>query len=108
MLWEAVYLLDQESTRLRQAMAGKIDNPDILRDWDLVDILNRRDFENEVSSTINRFRRFRDNTMLRCMFGLTECIARFGSGTRRWAQPRTTTLPYFSRTGGIEPAFFRD
>jgi hypothetical protein len=42
------------------------------RDWDMTNSLSAKDFEAQVSSTINRLRAFLENDTLRTMFGQIE------------------------------------
>jgi hypothetical protein len=71
-LAEASSLLDDFALRqsLTQALA---EGGMAQRDWALADKLNVKDFEAQVSSTVNRLCAFLDHDHLRTMFGQKEC-----------------------------------
>jgi hypothetical protein len=67
-LTEAVTLL--ADLPLRQILTANLDEESpASRDWAMADHLNTRDFENQVSSTVNRIRAFLENDRFKTMFG---------------------------------------
>lgn len=70
-LAEASALLDDFP--LRQSLAQALQEGGLARrDWAMADKLSVKDFEAQVSSTVNRLRTFLENDHLRTMFGQTE------------------------------------
>lgn len=67
-LIEAVHLLTNQN-ELRRAMTMGMGDAMTQRDWELVDAYNAKDFEAEVSSSVNRLKRFVTNERLRSIFG---------------------------------------
>lgn len=70
-LLEAVQLTDPDRA-VRLAMTDGIIDPVTRRDWEVLNALSPRDFETEMSSTLNRWRRFLANDAMRLMFGQSE------------------------------------
>ncbi len=69
-LAEAATLLDDYP--LRETLAANLDDDGMARrDWALAGNLTVKDFESQVSSTVNRLRAFLENQHLRTMFGQT-------------------------------------
>jgi hypothetical protein len=70
-LAEAAALLDDFP--LRNSLAEALEDGGMARrDWAVADRLNAKDFEAQVSSTVNRLRAFLENDLLRTMFGQTQ------------------------------------
>jgi hypothetical protein len=65
-LAEAAALLD--GFPLRNSLAEALEDGD----WAVADRLNAKDFEAQVSSTVNRLRAFLENDLVRTMFGQTQ------------------------------------
>jgi hypothetical protein len=76
-LVEAIQLLD--SPDIRAHITACLQDRFAQRDWEMAARLSVRDFENEVSSTINRLQRFLRNDQLRTMFGQQEVSLDLGA-----------------------------
>jgi hypothetical protein len=68
-LLEAEYLIDHLNREARHVLMQKVQDRASKRDWELVNRLTPRDFENELGSTANRLQRFLRNSHMRSMFG---------------------------------------
>jgi hypothetical protein len=68
-LLEAEYLIDSMSKDIRHKLTKNLRIRALLHDWSLSNTFSPKEFETEVSSTINRLRRFLGTQKLRCMFG---------------------------------------
>lgn len=71
-LLESEYLTDLVSKELRQAMTEGVKTRSGNRDWAFADRLSAKDFDAQISSTINRLERFLNTPILRRMFGQEE------------------------------------
>lgn len=68
-LVEAIHLIDRSAADVLDALTSGLDDPVSQRDWDLAKRLNAKDFEAQVSSTVNRLQRFIRNENMRAIFG---------------------------------------
>jgi len=68
-LIEATYLLDREARQIRSAMTANMANNLSRQDWQFSENLTPKDFDAQISSTINRFRPFLNNITLRSILG---------------------------------------
>lgn len=64
---QAIHLL--ANTELRSTLTCHLRDQWVERDWAMAQALSARDFEHQVSSTVNRLRRFVGADQLRLMFG---------------------------------------
>lgn len=67
-LADAYHLLDPRPV-IRAGMTKNLRDPIARRDWELVQGLKPLEFEDKVSSTVNRLRRFVANDFFKCIFG---------------------------------------
>ena len=70
-LLEAEHLTDRMANELRRAMTGKLSNKLAARDWAYANSLTPKDFEQQISSTINRLHSFLSTQAIRQMLGQT-------------------------------------
>ncbi len=68
-LLETEHLIDRTNKRLRAEMSEGLSKRSVVQDWAFANTLSPRDFDNQISSTINRFHSFLHNEKLRLMFG---------------------------------------
>jgi hypothetical protein len=68
-LVEAEYLTDLVSKELRQTLTEGVKTRSAKRDWAFADTLSAKDFDAQISSTLNRLERFLNTEVLRRMFG---------------------------------------
>jgi hypothetical protein len=68
-LVDALYLTDHGSPEIREAITAGLEDQLARRDWDFAHRLSVRDFEAQISSTVNRLQRFVRNDVIRCMLG---------------------------------------
>ncbi len=68
-LLEAEYMIDRTSKLVRSQMAAGLSNRFVAKDIEFANSLSPLNFDNQISSTVNRFRTFLDNANLRLMFG---------------------------------------
>lgn len=68
-LLEAEYLTDLVSKEIRQMMTEGVKHRAAKRDWAFADTLSAKDFDAQISSTLNRLERFLNTAVLRRMFG---------------------------------------
>jgi hypothetical protein len=68
-LLEAVHLVNRSDKRYRRAMTANLSDKLSLQDWQFADTLSPKDFDTQISSTLNRFQAFIHNQRLRSMFG---------------------------------------
>jgi hypothetical protein len=68
-LLESEYLIDRTNKRLRAEMTEGLSKRSVVNDWAYANALSPRDFDSQVSSTVNRFHSFLHNEKLRLMFG---------------------------------------
>jgi hypothetical protein len=77
-LADAVHLLTNQA-ELREAMTRGISDDMARRDWEMVRTFRPREFEDEVSSTVSRLRRFVSNSHMRSIFGQPDKSFDFGA-----------------------------
>ena len=63
------YLIDRTNKRLRTELTEGLSKRSVAQDWAFANALSPRDFDTQISSTVNRFHSFLDNEKLRLMFG---------------------------------------
>jgi hypothetical protein len=68
-LVEATFLLDREEKQLRAAMTEGSKDKLSRNDWKFAGQLTAKDFDLQISSTVNRLQRFIHNRTMRAMFG---------------------------------------
>lgn len=68
-LLESEYLIDRTNKRLRFEMMAALSKRSVAQDWAYANGLSPRDFDAQISSTVNRFHSFLHNEKLRLMFG---------------------------------------
>jgi hypothetical protein len=68
-LLESEYLIDRTNKRLRFQMTAGLSKRSVAQDWAYANALTPRDFDAQISSTVNRFHSFLHNEKLRLMFG---------------------------------------
>ena len=68
-LLESEYLIDRSNKRLRFQMTAGLSKRSVAQDWEYANALPPRDFDAQISSTVNRFHSFLHNEQLRLMFG---------------------------------------
>jgi hypothetical protein len=68
-LLETEYLIDRTNKRMRTEMTGGLSKRSVSQDWAYANALSPRDFDAQISSTVNRFHSFLHNERLRLMFG---------------------------------------
>lgn len=68
-LIEAIYLTDHGGPELREALTAGLADPISRRDWEFAGRLSVRDFEAQISSTLNRLQRFVRNDAIRVILG---------------------------------------
>jgi hypothetical protein len=68
-LLESEHLIDRSSKRLRSEMTAGLSKRSVAQDWAYANALSPRDFDAQISSTVNRFHSFLHNEKLRLMFG---------------------------------------
>ncbi len=68
-LLDATHLLDRVVKDVREAMTAGIQNEDVRSGWEYLKSLNRKDFNEEVSSSFRRLIPFITNERLRYIFG---------------------------------------
>jgi Type IV secretion-system coupling protein DNA-binding domain len=95
-LAEAVHLLS-EQVEVREAMTRNLSDGMVQRDWDMVRSWKRREFEDEVSSTVNRLVPFLSNIEIAAMIGQSDRSFDFG----RAIEEGQIVLVNLSQAGGI-------
>lgn len=68
-LLEAEHLIDRTNKRMRAEMTDGLSKRSVSQDWAYANSLSPRDFDAQISSTVNRFHSFLHNERLRLMFG---------------------------------------
>ena len=68
-LLEAEFLLDHTNKRIRTELTQGLSKRSVAQDWAFANSLSPRDFDAQISSTLNRFHSFLRNEKLRLMFG---------------------------------------
>jgi hypothetical protein len=68
-LLESEYLIDRMNKRMRSEMSSGVSKRSIVQDWAYANSLSPKDFDAQISSTVNRFNSFLHNERLRLMFG---------------------------------------
>lgn len=68
-LLETEYLIDRTNKRMRAEMTDGLSKRSVAQDWAYANGLSPRDFDAQISSTVNRFHSFLHNERLRLMFG---------------------------------------
>ena len=81
-LIEAEYLIDYLAADIRRTFTAKVKNDAVVRDWRYADGLRPSEFESQISSTVNRLRRFLATDMLRSIFGQNEVSLDLGTALR--------------------------
>jgi hypothetical protein len=69
---DAIHLIDPSALHIRQAMTNRLTDQVAKKDWAFANRLNPKEFENQISSTLNRLGRFIRNDFLRAIFGQVE------------------------------------
>lgn len=68
-LLESEHLIDRTNKKMRTEMAEALSKRSVVNDWTYANGLSPRDFDAQISSTVNRFHSFLHNEKLRLMFG---------------------------------------
>jgi hypothetical protein len=68
-LLESEYLIDRMNKRMRSEMSTGLSKRSVVQDWAYANSLSPKDFDAQISSTLNRFHSFLHNERLRLMFG---------------------------------------
>lgn len=68
-LLESEYLIDRMNKRMRTEMSAGLSKRSVVQDWAYANSLTPKDFDAQISSTLNRFHSFLHNERLRLMFG---------------------------------------
>jgi hypothetical protein len=68
-LLEAEFLLDLTNKRVRTELTQGLSKRSVAQEWAYANSLSPRDFDAQISSTLNRFHSFLRNEKLRLMFG---------------------------------------
>lgn len=68
-LLESEHLIDRTNKRIRFQMTAGLSKRSVAQDWAYANALTPRDFDAQISSTVNRFHSFLHNEKLRLMFG---------------------------------------
>jgi hypothetical protein len=68
-LVEALHLIDHSAKRMRYAITHNLSNRAAARDWTFSYSLTPKDFEAQISSTVNRLNPFLSTKLIRHMFG---------------------------------------
>jgi hypothetical protein len=68
-LVESEFLLDRVERQLRHMMTSDLKDKPSRQDWQFASMLNAKDFESQIGSTVNRLRRFLGTQAMRSMFG---------------------------------------
>lgn len=68
-LVEAEHLIDRVAKQVRHALTENLSNRQTARDWAYANTLTPKDFEAQISSTINRLHAFLSTQAMRQMFG---------------------------------------
>jgi hypothetical protein len=82
-LLESEYLTDLVSKELRQTMTDGAQSRAAKRDWAFADTLSAKDFDAQISSTLNRLERFLNTRVLRRMFGQEKSSLDLGEALRK-------------------------
>ena len=82
-LLEAEYLTDLVSKEIRQTMTEGVKSRAAKRDWAFADTLSAKDFDAQISSTLNRLERFLNTEVLRRMFGQQRQSLDLGESLRK-------------------------
>lgn len=70
-LLETEYLIDRSNKRVRTQLTEGLSKRSVAQDWAFANTLSARDFDAQISSTVNRFHSFLHTEKLRLMFGQT-------------------------------------
>ena len=68
-LLEAEYLINLAAKRYRYMLTGQLSKRSVAQDWQFANGLSPKDFDAQISSTINRLHNFLSTEKLRLMFG---------------------------------------
>ncbi len=68
-LVEAEHLTDRLAKQSRQLLTDRLGSPAVARDWNYAQTLTPKDFEAQISSTLNRLHAFLSTRAMRQMFG---------------------------------------
>jgi predicted outer membrane repeat protein len=68
-LLESEYLIDRMNKQMRTEMSAGVSKRSVAQDWMYANSLSPKDFDAQISSTVNRFHTFLHNERLRLMFG---------------------------------------
>jgi len=74
-----------ESEAVRAALSSTLTASIPRRDWAMVNTLKPKEFEDQLGSTINRLRRFGENDVMQCIFGLPTASLDLGDAIERGA-----------------------
>jgi hypothetical protein len=77
-LLEAEHLINLAGKRMRYEMTGQLSNRAAQQDWQFANALSPKDFDGQISSTVNRFHKFLSPAKLRQTFGQTGASLDFG------------------------------
>ena len=83
-LLEAEYLIDRTNKRIRTALTQELSKRSVAQDWAFANSLSPRDFDAQISSTLNRFHSFLRNEKLRLMFGQDRVSLDLGNPRRQF------------------------
>jgi hypothetical protein len=68
-LLESEYMLDRLNKRMRNVITKGLSKKSVAQSWEYANALSPRDFDAQISSTVNRFNDFLQAEKLRLMFG---------------------------------------
>jgi hypothetical protein len=77
-LLEAQYLINRGDARIRNELTQGLSKRFLTQDWEFASLLSPKDFDAQISSTINRLHTFLTNEKLSLMFGHTGESLDFG------------------------------
>jgi len=77
-LLESEYLIDRTNRMMRSEMATALSKRSVVKDWEYANTLSPKDFDAQISSTVNRFHSFLHNEKLRLMFGQSDASLDLG------------------------------
>ena len=81
-LADATFLTDSQDAFTRNVMTRNLTNPLVKQDWLMANRGSAEDFDQRVSSTLNRLGRFLRNDVLRAIFGQTDVSLDLGQALR--------------------------
>jgi hypothetical protein len=95
-LLEAEFLLDHTNKRIRTELTQGLSKRSVAQEWAYANSLSPRDFDAQISSTLNRFHSFLRNEKLRLMFGQNGASLDLGKAIRQ-PQCRPRQAPYIEQ-----------